>query len=184
MEILLIILAIAAFVLMFMCMGREKKLAGFYSEINVCGRWYAFFTGDCLLAGGGALVAAPIMAILNLVGVIKNPDWDMVITLLTCGAVLLPIGILLFNRAKKKCPAELKGRFFWDIVIMMLGTSCRLGFFFVAFIYKAMWEASKPVYYEVDGKIVHKYPGDDTVYDESGFKYGTITDDGNAVIKS
>lgn len=189
MAILMIALPLILFALIFRCANKEKKLVGFYQQINVCGRWYAFFTGDFLLAGGGALVVAPVMAVMTLLGTFKNADesfdpWETIVILLICGAILLPIGILLFNRAKKKCPAELRKRFFWDIVIMMLGTSCRVAFFFVAFIYKAMWEASKPVYYEVDGKIVHKYPGDDTVYDESGFKYGTITNDGKAVIKS
>ncbi len=176
---LAIVGVIVMFVLMFICMGKEKKLSGFYKEIGVCGRWYAFFTGDFLFAG----VASVVLTVVGIVqAIMQKAPFAAVLTYLPVAAICLLIGIFMYKRAYNKCPDDMKKRFFWDIIVIMLGVSIRVSFFFVMFIIPG-WLASPPseTYTTDDGRTVYAHPGSDILYDENGIQIGRKTGNGTAV---
>ena len=175
--IIMLAASITFFVLMFACIRKEKILVGFYSQLGVCRRWYAFITGDFLLAGIGAPVVCIVLLVLKLAGKMDDFAWADLLGTFIAGLLAFPIGLLLLRRAKKKCPKELHGRLVKDMIIMMLGTTFRLGLFFMAFMLHSWWKANQPTAYEVDGRIYYAYPGSDDLYDSSGFRKGELTSD-------
>ena len=180
--IIMLAASIAFFVLVFACIRKEKSLVGFYKQLGVCGRWYAFITGDFLLAGIGAPIACVVMAVLKLAGKMDDMPWASLLGVLISGLMALPIGLLLVRLAKKRCPKALHGRLVKDMIIIMVGTCFRLGLFFMAFLVHAWWKANQPTAYEVNGKIYYAYPGSDDLYDASGFRMGKLTSDHNHAV--
>ena len=177
MEIVLLIASVGLFVAMFLCIRKEKRLSGFYSQIGVCGRWYAFFTADLLVMGALCAVAAPVLLVLNLTGALGEFGQDIagVLPMLAAAALLfLPAGILLYRRAQKKCPQALRKRLLWDMIVIMIGASFRLSLFFMMFLFAMWWESVKPTAYEVDGQVYYAYPGSDDLYDAAGNKRGLL----------
>lgn len=172
--IIMLVVAIAFFVMVFACIRKEKNLVGFYSQLGVCGRWYAFITGDFLLVGVGAPVACIVVSVMKLLGMMEDFLWVNLLSFLGAALVALPIGLLMLHRAQKKCPEALRGRLVKDMIIIMVGTSFRLGLFFMAFLIHAWWKANQPVAYEVDGKVYYAYPGSEELYDEYGIHRGKM----------
>lgn len=177
MGVLMLVVTVAFFVLVFWCVRKEKSLSGFYSQIKVCGRWYAFLTADVLLAGVGSLVAVPVLAVMNFMAPAEEASWTEVLSFAFYAVVLIPIGLLLYNRARKKCPEQLKGRLLWDMVIIMVGTSFRLSLFFLMFLFRMWWELNAPDAYEVNGRTVYAFPGSGDLYDGAGNRVGRLNDD-------
>ena len=175
--ILMLAASIAFFVLMAAIMRKEKSLVGFYKQLGVCGRVYAFITGDILLAGIGTPIVCVVIAVLKLMGKMEDTAWISLLGILITGLLALPIGLLLVRLVKKRCPQELHGRLVKDMIIMMLGTTFRLGLFFMAFMLHSWWKANQPTAYEVDGRVYYAYPGSDALYDSSGFRKGELTPD-------
>lgn len=173
---------IVFFVLMLLCIRKEKKLIGFYSAIGVCGRWYAFFTGDFLLLGVGAPVVGVVAIIAKLMGGLKDAPLGAVLAIALSAVIFLPLGLLMLRNAQKKCPESLRKRLPIDMVIILLGTSFRLGMFFVAFIFHMWFKAHEPRYYEINGKTYYAYPGSDKLYAPGGHEAGMLVDNDHAIM--
>ncbi len=173
MNAVVLIGAILMFVLMLVCMGKEKKLSAFYGEVGICGRWYAFFSGYLMLTGVVGIAAT----IINLC----KGQWAELLGTLIAAALFFPIGFFMFKRAYAKCPDELKKRFFWDVAVITLGVSTRISFFFLLFIIPG-WFSSPPseTYTTDDGRTVYAHPGSDVLYDEDGIQVGRKTGHGTA----
>lgn len=179
MDALLIIGAIVMFVLMFVCMGKEKKLSGFYSEIGVCGRWYAFFTVYSLFAGVVSTVGAVVGIVMGVMGKVL---WSDVLIALGIAVICLLVGVFMYKRAYNKCPEGLKKRFWFDIIVMMLGATLRISFFFVVLMFKTWFVTNPPVTYTTDdGRTLYGYPFSNDVYDTFGNRVGYKTGDGKVV---
>lgn len=83
----------------------------------MCGRWYAFIMVDFLLAGAGSVVMLPISLVLMLMGKLdaiaeQMGGMGMVFAVFAlCALICLPIGLLMYRHALKKCPDNLKKAF-------------------------------------------------------------------------
>ena len=98
----------------------------------------------------------------------------MAFAVFALGALIyLPIGLLMYRHAFKKCPDGLKKGFLKDILIMFFGTNCRIAFFFLAFIGFLQWWTVRPIAYTVNGKTCYTYGNSDELYDEHGNRVGT-----------
>lgn len=182
--ILLILVIILLFVLMIIAVKKEKSLTGFYKSINVCGRWYSFFTINFILSGILAFIALPIFLVLNSTGKLKEMpglmEGDITLLLITFGlaaVICIPIGFFMFKRAYNRCPIELRKRLFKDMFFIFLGANFRLGFFFLMFLIKTWWVFNKPTEYTVDGQTVYAYPGSNDLYDANGRCVGVANSD-------
>ncbi len=171
MEVILVILAIAYFVLMFYSMRKDKSIAGFYSSIGVCGRWRAFFTMYLLSMGVASVIAIPVNLALKMASVTECIAFAVV------AAVSFALGLLMYRKIYEKCPASLKKRLLWDMFIIFFGVVSRIALFFLMFIFAMWWAMNRPTAYEVDGKTVYAYPGSDTLYDEYGHEVGRANSD-------
>lgn len=193
MGILLIILGVLPLVAAYFSMKQEKKLSGFYKQTGVCGRWYAFFTADFLVGGALAVLAAVavvVIGILDAAGATQLIPAEMGspfgygLGLAVCGGVMAALGILMYQRAAKKCPEKLRRRLLWDMIVMMVGVSFRIGLFFMMFLIATWWAFSKPEEYEMeDGRIVYIFPGSNDVYDGGGNLVGTADPNREKVTK-
>ncbi len=187
MAILGIILALGFFVLLFVSWKNGAKYSGFYHEIGVCGRWYATLSMNALLGGVIFAVVAVVMAVMSMTGMLDTLPEDMslgqaspigsALVMLLTAAIAVAIGLLMYLRVYKKCPEDLKSKFFWHMVMMMLDGNIRLAFFFLVFFGVAMYELHRPRAYEVDGKIVYAIPGEGKLYDTQGNHVGYVNDE-------
>ena len=173
---------VAFFVMMLLCIKKEKKLIGFYSAIGVCGRWYASITADFLLLGIGAPVVSAVAIMAKLFGGLKDVPLGAMLAIALSAVIFLPLGLLMLRNAQKKCPESLRKRLPLDMVIILLGTSFRLGLFFLAFIFHMWFKAHEPRYYEVNGKTYYAYPGSDKLYAPGGFEAGRLVDNDHAIM--
>ena len=181
--IVLLVASVLFLGLVALCIRKEKDLVGFYSQIGVCGRWYAFITGDLLLVGIGAPIAGVVAGILKLRGVMEDMPIETLLAFPLAAVIALPLGLLLLRRAQKKCPEALRKHLVIDMVIMMVGTSFRLGLFFMAFIAHMWWKSNQPRYYEINGKTYYAYPGTERLYDDNGNEAGKLVDSDHAIMK-
>lgn len=168
MVILAIVGALIMFGLMFWAMNREPNLSGFYSQLKLCGRWGAFFA-----------IYLMMVAIVAVVFLFTDAAKEVgVITLIGIGAVCFLLGFFLYRSIYKKCPENLRKRLLWDMIVMCFGTLFRLSFFVMAFLFKIWWLYTAPTVYEVNGKIVYRYPGSYELYDQFGFHVGKLDNSG------
>ena len=168
MGIFAIILAIAFFVVLFICMNKEKELVGIYKATKTFGRFYAFLAVDLLFGG----ICAPIASIVLMLTSEENGAMSVpvVLGIVAAGVVLAALGVLMYKHAYKKCPDALKSRCYKDLTIIGFGVIIRFSLFFMMFIFKAWWEFNKPTEYVLaDGTRVYAY-NDGTVYDMHGRK--------------
>lgn len=183
--VLILVGAILLFVLIFWLMRKEKDLSGFYSEIQVCGRWSAYWTMDFLIVGVACVLALPVLLVLLLMGKLNGieggPGIPFVFVAI-CAALGLGVGVPLFRRAYNKCPEPLRKRLALDMFIIMLGAGFRLAFCFLNFIIGTWMELNKPTAYEVGGKTVYAYPGSNELYDEYGNHVGTANSDRTSAV--
>jgi hypothetical protein len=184
-SIILIVVIILLFALMVYGIRKEKSLSGFYKSINVCGRWYSWFTMDFILAGVGSLIALPVLIVLNVLGKLDKLSAEMggsfssiIITFVLAAAIFIPVGFLMFRHAYKKCPEELQKRLFIDMLAIFFGATLRLSLIFLMFIIKGWWVINAPVKYTVNGHTVYAFPGSDDLYDEDGKHVGKINPGG------
>lgn len=173
--VILVAATILLFALMVYGMRKEKSLSGFYKSINVCGRWYSWFTMDLILVGVGSLIALPVLIVLNVLGKLDKVSAEMggsfssiIITFALAAVIFIPAGFLMFKHAYKKCPEELQKRLFRDMVVIFFGVTFRLDLFILMFIIKGWWGMNAPVEYTVDGRTVYAFPGSDDLYDDDG----------------
>ncbi|MBQ8696229.1 MAG: hypothetical protein IJ519_00770 [Clostridia bacterium] len=170
MAILGIILALAFFALLFICMGKEKELIGLYKATETFGRVYAFIAVDCLLTGIGAPIAMIITMFSEGSG--ETPISALIGAILA-GVAMLAIGILMYKHAYKKCPEFLKPRCYKDLTICGLGLIIRVSLFIMMFVIETWWEFTKPQKCILDdGTEVYVY-NDGTVCDLHG-RWGEV----------
>lgn len=180
MQELAVVGAILYFVLMFLCMKREKKLSGFYSAIGVCGRWYGLIAGYCMLF----VPACPIMLVMTL---LQNEGgagqaWIDGLMIVGVSAAMAFLGYYMYRRAAKKCSEQMRKRLLWDMLVIALGATFRLSLFIMYFLLKTWWLLDKPKVYSVDGRTVYAYPGSADLYDEYGRHVGKLADFGGTAI--
>lgn len=188
MDVLLFVGAIAVLValigFMVFCLKRDRDLVGFYKQINVCGRFYAFITADCLQVGAICLIGTPVVFILTLLGVFdqnsKTSGWTVCLTYAVAAAIMLSLGIFLYRRAAKKCDPGLQRTLLKDMFIIMWATVIRIDLI-IFIIFAHTWlVANAPLYYLLpDGREVFVYPRSNRVYDYNGSLVAIIDNDGN-----
>lgn len=170
---------VAFIVFVVFCLKKDRNLVGFYKQINVCGRFYAFITADCLQVGTICLIGTPVVFVLNLLGMFdensKNSGWTICLTIFIASAIMLPLGIFLYRRAAKKCDPGLKRTLLKDMFIIMWATAIRIYLIIFIIIIHTWLVANAPLYYILpDGKKVFVYPGSDRLYDYNGYFVTTI----------
>lgn len=180
MAVVIIVVGIVFIGVAILCAKKEKELSGFYKAINVCGRVWAFLTGNFLLTGVGCVIAVPILLVLMITGKgeqvaalmgtegTSGGAFMVVLTFIICAVICLAFGLFMYKRALKKCPDQLKKGFLKDIMIIYFGLIFRLSFFFMVFVYGMMWWQSRRTEYTINGKKAYTYGNDDTLYDEYG----------------
>ena len=171
-------------ILLVYCMRRDRNLVGFYKQINVCGRFYAFITADCLQVGAVCLIGTPVVFILTLLGVFdqngSSSGWTICLTGAVTAAVMLTLGIFLYRRAAKKCDAVLKRALLKDMFIITWATAFRIQLW-IAIIFIHTWFLSNCRYYCIlsDGTAVYIYPGSNMLFNSSGCWIATVDNYGN-----
>lgn len=188
--IIVVLVFIAALIIaMVACLGKERFLTGFYSELGLFGRNDAYFIIMSMVAGVVFTLAAIVFLILTLFGVMHEMDVATVLFgVLICAAVGVgfgAFGFLKFKSIKERCPGELKKRLVKDMIVMMLGTSIRGGVKLFGAVFAAWLETQKPTAYTTeDGRTVYAYPNSDQLYDKSGNHVGALSGDGEAVLRN
>lgn len=160
-----IVLAVAAVVLALICAFRESKVVGTYKTLKVFGRLKAYLAFDFTAAGLYTLV-------MSIVGMF-NPETSMgaSASMIPVSIVCLLIGLLLFYTTYKKCPVALRKRVIWDMILVALGVSMKIGLFFFA----SVWAISTPdTYTDTNGNEYYVY-ADGEAYDPKTGRYGKIT---------
>jgi hypothetical protein len=101
---ILVAATILLFALMVYGIRKEKSLSGFYKSINVCGRWYSWFTMDLILVGVGSLIALPVLIVLNVLGKLDKMSAEMggsfssiIITFALAAVIFIPAGFVYFD---------------------------------------------------------------------------------------
>ncbi len=177
MEILLIIPMLALLVFIIYSAVKVKKIAGFYKEMQMFGRVYAFFTFLFLADSVFIAISSIIMFALNQIEILHL--LLLLVIAVGCGVA----GVFMYMRVYKKCPDELKKRLLLDIIIIGLGSVTRVYLFVFAIFIHTWYELNKPVQYTLyNGDVVYKYPDSNDVYDRHGYKVGRLSDDGGKVI--
>ena len=154
-------------------MRKEKELIGIYKATKTFGRFYAFLAVDLLVGG----ICAPIASIVIMLTSEENGAMSVpaMLGIVAIGVVLAALGVLMYKRAYKKCPDDLKSRCYKDLTIIGFGVIIRFSLFFMMFVIKTWWEFNKPrEYILTDGTKVYVY-NDGTVYSMSGRK-GTLAE--------
>ena len=194
MAVVVLIVGVAVIGAAVLCAKKEKELSGFYKAINVCGRVWAFLTGNFLVTGVGSAIAVPILVVLMISGKEEQvaalmgmegsagEPFMVMLTFVICAVICLALGLLMYKSALKKCPDQLKKGFLKDIMIIYFGLIFRLSFFFMIFIYGMMWWQSRKTEYTVNGKKAYTYGNDDTLYDEYGNVVGRKSGSDQAVM--
>lgn len=178
MEILGIV-GVVALILGILAMNKEPKLSGFYSQLQVCGRWGAFFAIYLMMTTVVAVLSPLILLFTGeLEGASAATVAGTVIGIVIAGVACGALGFFLYRRIQKKCPENLRKRFLWDMIVIFFGTMFRIGFFLLAFLIKTWWLYTAPTVYEVNGKTVYRYPGSEELYDEYGLHVGKLDNSG------
>lgn len=186
--VLVIIVILAFFGSMVLCVRKEKERVGFYKAIHVCGRWYNFFMVNFLLSGVLCVVMLPISLVLLLMdkfdAIAKQMNGTgIAFATFALGAVIsLAVGVLMYKHVIKKCPDSLKKRFLRDAFVMYFGTTFRMAFFFLAFIGTLYWWSYRPIEYTVNGKTCYSLGNSDELYDENGNRVGAKTSSDEAIM--
>lgn len=177
-------LPIAYIVFGIIAMKKEVRIASFYNGIRVTGRWRAFFASYFMLTGIGALVALVVVLIINATSGkemgIDGMDLPTTIAVFGIGAVIMLIpGVLMYAGMFKRCPKQLRRRFFWDMFIILFGNLFKFSIIAISIFFRVLWRMNTSIEYALDdGRKVYVYPGTLDVYDNTGNQIGRVTDTG------
>ena len=157
---------------------KEVRLASFYNGIKVAGRWKAFFASYLLLVGVASLVVFIVMLIMGLAASggetaegTSTLESSFVFAFLAVGASIP--GFLIHMKMYKKCPVELRKRYFGDMFIIFFGNLFKISIIAVSIFIRVFWRMSTAIEYRLsDGQIVYVYPKTSEVYDNTGKKIG------------
>ena len=186
-ELLMILgftLPIAYLVFGIIAMKKEVRIASFYNGIRVTGRWRAFFSTYLVLTGIGSLIALVVVLIINATSDagIGVDGMDLPTTLAVFGlaaVITLVPGVLMYIGMFKRCPKQLRRRFFWDMFIILFGNLFKFSIIAISIFFRVLWRMNTSIEYVCDdGRKVYVYPGTLDVYDNTGNQIGRVTDTG------
>ena len=142
MAIFAIIIFVVLIWLVIRCYSKESEISGTLKYFNVCNRFHSYLTICLLLSGPMGLIGA-------LIPVIQGEGGFLNLLLSAAfAAVLFFLGLLMFKRAKSRCPEHLKKKLFGMMLMATFGIGIKICLFFMPLI----WALSPKLAKATDGK--------------------------------
>lgn len=156
-------------VLIIICAFKESKVTSVYKTFKVYGRVYAYLTTTFLLMPVMALVGIVISIVISASEGASDYVISSLMGFIVMGVVGCVVGIVLYKRAKSKCPVFLRKKLLTSILTTGLGVGVKICLFFLPFV----WSLTAPKEVTL-GNGRRGFIHGNEVYDKDGNHIGTV----------
>lgn len=161
-------LCILGVILFVVCAIKESSVTGLHKALGVYGRFRAYLFVSLLYCGVGMILLFPF-ALMSTGSFSVN-----VLEQLLGGIICLITAIVLYRTALKKCPEQLKGSLFKNMVISGMGVAMKVAIFIIPFVWKLSTPQFRTVFDANGNRLMIDQTG--TVYNFGGSRVGEMVD--------